>query len=402
MSLALIQCIQLFASYLLLISEDDDEAELAYSMILLGQTVLLYFIRSTRRQRLRGPYDKTRTREMVDRIMHRETEKTFKLWFRVNRASFRHILNLIKEDTVFRSKGKKPQLPAKYQLAAFLARFGAEVPGRVGTTLGISQGSIYHAGARVARALRRIRHNHLAWPSPDARRDSKLDMQALGFPGTIGAVDGSLIRLQDRPRKNPWSYWSRKKSYALAMQAVVDFKRRFIAFDLGWPGCTNDTTMWKMSDVWKRQHQYFTPDEWLMADKGYPISCRAIRPFADHDLTDSPGTARTRKKWNQALSTHRVVVEHAFGQLKGRFPSLRLMPGWDLNRMYKAIEAMLIVHNICIDLRDRAEDIEAAYIIDRDVGQVPDDVAQNQTKDKIRAMGLARRKRLVDYWATHR
>ncbi|KAG8723043.1 hypothetical protein FRC09_004984 [Ceratobasidium sp. 395] len=85
--------------------------------------------------------------------MERESERRFKEYFRVNRASFARLFDLIKEDNVLRSKGKKPQLPVKYQLAAFLGRFGAEMAGKMASTLGISEGTIYHACARVTRAF---------------------------------------------------------------------------------------------------------------------------------------------------------------------------------------------------------------------------------------------------------
>jgi hypothetical protein len=65
-----------------------------------------------------------------------------------------------------------------------------------------------------------------------------------------------------------------------------------------------------------------------------------------------------RKQWNEAFSTRKVVVEHAFGQLKRRFPSLRYMPGRDLSYMYRAIEALLVIHNICVELRDGVDDID--------------------------------------------
>jgi hypothetical protein len=54
---------------------------------------------------------------------------------RVNRATFNHLLNLIKPDSLFQSKGKKPHLPVKYQFAAFLGQFGSEAAVEVGTTL---------------------------------------------------------------------------------------------------------------------------------------------------------------------------------------------------------------------------------------------------------------------------
>jgi hypothetical protein len=107
-------------------------------------------------------------------------------------------------------------MPVRYQLAAFLGRFGSETSVKLASMLGISEGSVYNCCTRVTRALRRIRCRHLFWPDQDSRLATKLQMQAAGFPGTVGVVDGTLIPLETKPRANPWSYWSRKRNYAVS------------------------------------------------------------------------------------------------------------------------------------------------------------------------------------------
>jgi hypothetical protein len=63
------------------------------------------------------------------------------------------------------------------------------------------------------------------------------------------------------------------------------------------------------------------------------------------------------RKFNLRVSQIRIVSEHAFGLLKARFPSLKEMGiHRKIQDMYKAIEAMMIIHNICIDWGDRPED----------------------------------------------
>lgn len=52
------------------------------------------------------------------------------------------------------------------------------------------------------------------------------------------------------------------------MQGIVDFDGKFISYDLGWPGCTNDLTVWKRSHIWIHRDEYMAPDEWVMADQG--------------------------------------------------------------------------------------------------------------------------------------
>jgi hypothetical protein len=64
------------------------------------------------------------------------------------------------------------------------------------------------------------------------------------------------------------------------------------------------------------------------------------------------------KDFNNLLSHIRIASEHAFGLLKGHFLSLMEMGEHkDIQVMYKAIEAMLILHNIFIDWDDHPERI---------------------------------------------
>lgn len=52
------------------------------------------------------------------------------------------------------------------------------------------------------------------------------------------------------------------------------------------------------------------------------------------------------------------MVEHAFGVYKGRFPALKSMPGRDIKRIYLAVEALMVLHNIFIEYGDNAEEID--------------------------------------------
>jgi hypothetical protein len=73
-------------------------------------------------------------------------------------------------------------------------------------------------------------------------------------------------------------------------------------------------------------------------------------PFARNELqTDG----RRRRAFNQQVSKGRIVVEWAFGWLKSRFPALtKLGAVRDMADIYRAIEAMMIVHNMCFQLGD--------------------------------------------------
>ena len=84
-----------------------------------------------------------------------------------------------------------------------------------------------------------------------------------------------------------------------------------------------------------------------------------------------------------------------------------------MEELYKAIEVLLVLHNICLDWRDRPEDIpdfdprelhdngddEADVDLDEDP-IIPADnanIPQHETAEWIKQQGYAKRKLLLDY-----
>jgi len=94
--------------------------------------------------------------------------------------------------------------------------------------------------------------------------------------------------------------------------------------------------------------------------RGYCSTPYTLRPFDETELGKAPDedTWKRMRAFNKQLSGVRITVEHAFGRLKGRFRALKEMgPHDDIQEMYKVIEALLILHNFCIDFGDKPEDI---------------------------------------------
>jgi hypothetical protein len=134
----------------------------------------------------------------------------------MSRSSFDHLLNIIHSDPIFLSTGRRPQRAVKYQLAIFLMRLRAETAMCVSTVASIAEGSIYTYVERVSQAFTHIRDEHLHWPGSLRRAAISERMAVRGFPGCIGVVDGSLIRLAEKPLNHGYNYWSRKKFYAVS------------------------------------------------------------------------------------------------------------------------------------------------------------------------------------------
>src|SRR5712691_5999379 len=90
--------------------------------------------------------------------------------------------------------------------------------------------------------------------------------------------------------------------------------------------------------------------------KGYEVTPYTVRPFYDNELR-SGAERRQRTQFNQTHARARIVIEHVFGLLKGRFPALKLLPGRDIPCMYRVIQALRVLHNILLMIGDNAEEI---------------------------------------------
>lgn len=135
----------------------------------------------------------------------------------MDRKSFDHIANLIRNDPVFASDpDRRPQRPVEHQLAAFLIRMGGELAIKTSDVTGIAEGTLFIYCNRVSKAIRRLRDDHISWPSQERRINIKEAMGEGGFGGCIGICDGSLIRLHTKPVESGESYWCRKKMYAVS------------------------------------------------------------------------------------------------------------------------------------------------------------------------------------------
>ncbi|QRV88235.1 DDE superfamily endonuclease [Ceratobasidium sp. AG-Ba] len=345
----------------------------------------------------RGPYKKRDFTADIEAIFENESDRYFKSWLRMPRTSFDRVLHLIKNDDVFKSTGRKRQIEIHIQLAAYLIRYGYTTGTKTSSKAKVSEGSVYKCY--------------------DEKREIKLMYQEDGFPGAIGAVDGTYFQLLDKPKFRPMAYLCRKKFWAVNALIVVGPDERILFYDLGWPGSVADVTIWKRCHLWLNRDRYLAPDEWLFGDKGYTLTKYMIIPFEEYEIHDAePQMKRTMKKWNKSMSSQRIVVEHTFGRLKARFAYLQGIRGRHMRTIYRVIESLFILHNVLLDFGDFAEDLgaaEAAEVMQaraeaqlnaRHRMQLPADDGDNLDAtlgiDPLR-IGRERRRQLVEYWVGH-
>ena len=110
--------------------------------------------------------------------------------------------------------------------------------------------------------------------------------------------------------------------------------------------------------------RFFDPEEYILADKAYGLERHIITPYKEPASRHPANTA-----FNYQLSIPRLKIEHAFGVLKARWPTLYSIPvritGIDQEkerghtRVLNWTIACVVLHNILHGLRDNwLEEVE--------------------------------------------
>ena len=194
---------------------------------------------------------------------------------------------------------------------------------------------------------------YIKMPTGTALRDNvEAFKQTHGFPQCIGAVDGThipIISLQQCPT----DYYNRKGWHSIILQGTVDHAGRFIDMYVGCPGQVHDVQVFANSSLYRRgQSGTLFPDLKesvagkevpfvLLGDPAYPLLHRLMKAFPNNEcLLDQQVT------FNYCLSKARVVVEHSYGRLRGRWRCLLKRLDVDVRVVPELVAASCVLHNI--------------------------------------------------------
>ncbi|XP_071958338.1 uncharacterized protein [Antedon mediterranea] len=79
----------------------------------------------------------------------------------------------------------------------------------------------------------------------------------------------------------------------------------------------------------------------LIGDAAYPLKKWLMKPYTNHALTAD------QRRFNTRLSSARMVVENAFGRLKGRWRILLKRNDVNISFVSDVVASCSVLHNIC-------------------------------------------------------
>lgn len=162
-----------------------------------------------------------------------------------------------------------------------------------------------------------------------------------GFPGVIGAIDGTHIAIFPPKIEREYLFINKKLYHSLNVLVICDSNCEILAVNSAHGGRTHDARVFRSSKIFahlERRHREVETDSWLLGDSAYPLLPFLMTP----KLNQEEGTPGARYTDHHVRT--RVAIERCFGIIKGRWRCLRK----ERSLHYRPEFATLIVNACCI------------------------------------------------------
>ena len=279
--------------------------------------------------------------------------------FRMSRITIFEVIDLISADIEHATDRNHAISPTIQTLCALRYYATGNFQKVTGDIHGISQPSVSRIINRVSRALCRKAAQVIRFPPStceELQRVSAGFFEKYGFPGVIGCIDGSLIRIK-APSVDEPIYVCRKNYHALNIQGICDVEKKFTNLVARWPGSTHDAYIWSNCTLNAEFENGANGGLHLLGNSAYPLRPYLLTPFL------APGNDG-EERFNRCQRATRQSIESTFGCWKMRWMSVHDFGGAMTLRPSRCIRVMVataMLHNICQDhgvpLPDDAQDL---------------------------------------------
>lgn len=301
------------------------------------------------------------------------TDRQFVQNFRMRRATFDYVCGMLRPLLTRQHTSYRRALSVEMRVAVCLWRLATNIEYRsLSNLFGIGISTCCVVTQEVITAINTVLKPIFIKPPSLAycRTITQAFRDKWRFPQVVGAIDGSYIPIK-APVDSPSHYYNRKGQYSIILQAVVDHKMKFWDVNIGQPGRVHDSRVLSLSSLFDHMQANDILPQWtevfedvnvplfLLGDKAYPMLPWIVKPYPDRGLNAE------QVSFNYRQSQARMVVERAFGRLKGRWRCLIKPQDHHITLVSQVTAACCVLHNLCEEQNEEFDE-EDNYVEDED------------------------------------
>lgn len=114
---------------------------------------------------------------------------------------------------------------------------------------GISESAVFGARQSFIDIICSVGKKYIKWPTVTEAKENEIKFKLIaGFPGVIGAVDGCHIEIKARSEDQS-DYIDRTNRHSINLIAVCDSENLFTVIDVGFPGSSHDSRVFKNTEL---------------------------------------------------------------------------------------------------------------------------------------------------------
>jgi len=173
--------------------------------------------------------------------------------------------------------------------------------------IAIAQQTVSKYLPEICNAIEPIAPQWIQFPVDEERKQRIKEkfMLKFGFPGIIGVIDGTQVRISE-PEEDEHIYFNRKSYHAKNVQIICDSDLNILNVNANFGGATHNSFIWNASAIRTVLEENFRLGDrrsWLIGDSGYPLELWLITPI--RNTRGGP----PEKRFNDSLIVARNCVE---------------------------------------------------------------------------------------------
>ncbi|XP_043466333.1 putative nuclease HARBI1 [Leptopilina heterotoma] len=307
--------------------------------------------------------------------------------------TFANLIETIGPLLIRKDGGPSVLCPEKQLCIALWTYCNQEVYRSIADRFGVCKDTAWNCMLSVSKVLNTVSGDYIRWPAAENFNQTINKFLNVGpFPNVLAAVDGCHVEIS-APCTNAASYINRKGYHSLLLQGMCDSQGKFVDVFAGVCGSVHDNRLFEMSPMGQQlitaPENVCPLDMHIIGDAAYKLHPFLMVPFKDNGhLTED------QINFNKCLSRTRMVIERAFGLLKGRFRRLLYLYLQNVAYGSLIIIACCVLHNICLDLDDDVNDEILNNIDEQRAQNIVNDL--HDQDDVYNATALQKRRNIVN------